>query len=209
VVTIGTESGGTQDLRTYFRVFWRWRLLFLAIVVAIPVAVYVLESGKPKTYQASTLIELQDVTVSLGTTSAPVQTGNIDAVARLVTTTPVAKVAAGLVHPHQDPGFMVKAVSALGLQADARTLVLVFKSTFRTSPASLINEICSISTEPAVPIRVFRSTLKSFPATAAPEPLRISTRAPRKAPKNSATVGFSPSANRNVANLRASGASLL
>ncbi len=112
MVTIGTESAGTQDLRAYFRIFWRWRFLFLAIVVAIPVAVYVLERGKPKTYQASTLIELQDVTVSIGTTSAPVQTGNIDAVARLVTTTPVAQVAAGIIRPHEDAGFMVKAVSA-------------------------------------------------------------------------------------------------
>ena len=113
MVTIGTESAGTQDLRAYFRIFWRWRFLFLAIVVAIPVAVYLLERGKPKTYQSSTLIELQDVSVSLGTTSAPVQTGNIDAVARLVTTTPVAKVAAGPDPPAPEhPGFMVKAVSA-------------------------------------------------------------------------------------------------
>jgi succinoglycan biosynthesis transport protein ExoP len=118
VVAIGTESGGTQDLRTYVRIFWRWRFLFLAIVVVIPFAVYFLESGKPKTYQSSTLIELQDVSVSLGSTSAPVQTGNIDAVARLVTTTPVAKVAGRLVHPPQDPGFMVKAVTAT---ADSNT----------------------------------------------------------------------------------------
>jgi polysaccharide biosynthesis transport protein len=84
----------------------------LAIVVAIPVAVYFYERGQPRTYQSSTLLELQDVSVQLGSTSAPVQTGNLAAVARLVSTTPVANIAAHLIHPPQSPGFMAKAVSA-------------------------------------------------------------------------------------------------
>src|SRR5437762_1657735 len=57
---------------------------------------------------------------------------------------------------------------------------------------------CSISTEPAVPMRVFLSTLRIFPAIAALPPLRTSTRAPRSAPRNSITVGRSPSARRSV-----------
>ena len=32
------ESTGQQDLRAHLRVFWRWKFLFLAIVVAVPVA---------------------------------------------------------------------------------------------------------------------------------------------------------------------------
>jgi capsular exopolysaccharide synthesis family protein len=114
VITIGTDSSGQQDIRAYLRIFWRWKLLFLAIVVALPFAVYLVERGKPRTYESSTLIELQDVSVSLGTTSAPVQTGNVQAIARLVTTTPVAKVAAGLMHPPGDPGTIVGDVSASG-----------------------------------------------------------------------------------------------
>ena len=112
MITIGADSGGQQDLRTYLRIFWRWKLLFIAIVVAIPFAVYLVERGQPKVYESSTLIELQDVSVSLGTTSAPVQTGNIQAIARLVTTTPVATIAARRMHPHQDPGFLLGSVSA-------------------------------------------------------------------------------------------------
>jgi receptor protein-tyrosine kinase len=112
VITIGRDSAGQQDLRTYFGIFRRWKFLFLAIVIAVPVIVYFYERGQPRTYQSSTLIELQDVSVQLGTTSAPVQTGNVAAVARLVTTTPVARIAARLMHPPDPSGFYASSVTA-------------------------------------------------------------------------------------------------
>jgi capsular exopolysaccharide synthesis family protein len=112
VITIGSNSTGQQDLRSYFRIFWRWKFLFLAIVVAIPVVVYVYERGQPRTYESSTLIELQDLAPGLGSTSAPVQSGNIAAVARLVTTTPVAQIAGRLMHPPEGAGFMLGSVSS-------------------------------------------------------------------------------------------------
>ncbi len=105
------ETTGQQDLRTYLRIFWRWKFLFLAFVVLIPLGAYVVERGKPKVYQSSTLIELQDVSAQgLGATGAPTVTGNLAAVARLVTTTPVADTAARLLH--QPPGSLTGEVSA-------------------------------------------------------------------------------------------------
>ncbi len=93
------ELTGQQDFRTYARILWRWKFLFAAFVVLIPLIAYLIESGKQKIYQSSTLIELQDVSASsLGTTGGPVASGNLDAVARLVTTTPVVEIAAGLLH---------------------------------------------------------------------------------------------------------------
>ena len=104
------EPAGQQDLRTYLRVFWRWKVLFLAFVVLIPVGAYLVERGKPKIYQSSTLMELQDISQGIGTTGAPIVTGNLATVARLVTTTPVADIAAGLLH--EAPGSLVGEVQA-------------------------------------------------------------------------------------------------
>ncbi len=93
------ESTGQQDLRTYLRIFWRWKFLFLAFLVLIPLASYLVERGKPNVYQSSTLVELQDISINTGASGAPIVTGNVDAVARLVTTTPVAAIAARFLHP--------------------------------------------------------------------------------------------------------------
>lgn len=103
------------DLRTYARIFWRWKWLFLAIVILIPLAVYLVERHKPNVYASSTLLELQDVSTSLGSSGAPVLSGNIDAVARLATTTPVAEIAARILHqPASSAGALGGAVSATG-----------------------------------------------------------------------------------------------
>ena len=102
------ESAGQQDLRTYLRVFWRWKLLFIAFVVLIPLGAYLVERGKPKMYQSSTLMELQDISQGIGTSGAPVVTGNLAAVARLATTTPVVDIAAKLLH--EPPGSLVNQV---------------------------------------------------------------------------------------------------
>ena len=104
------ESTGQQDLRTYFRVFWRWKLLFIAFVVLIPLGAYLVERGKPKIYQSSTLMELQDISQGIGTTGAPIVTGNLAAVARLVTTTPVVDIAARLLD--EPPGALANEVQA-------------------------------------------------------------------------------------------------
>lgn len=92
------DSTGQQDLRTYLRIFWRWKFLFLGFVIVIPLGVYLLENSKPKIYQSSTLVQLQDVTQGVGVSGGPVESGNLAAVARLVTTTPVIEVAAGILH---------------------------------------------------------------------------------------------------------------
>ncbi len=60
-MSVAPDSTGQQDLSTYLRIFWRWKFLLLAFVVLIPLAVYVVERSKPKVYQSSTLVELQDV----------------------------------------------------------------------------------------------------------------------------------------------------
>jgi capsular polysaccharide biosynthesis protein len=112
-MSMPTYSTGQQDLRTYVRIFWRWKLLLLAFLVLIPLGVYLIERGKSKVYQSSTLLEVQDVSVTVGSPGAPVLTGNLNAIARLVTTTPVARAAAGLLHEDRSTaGSLLSEISA-------------------------------------------------------------------------------------------------
>jgi capsular exopolysaccharide synthesis family protein len=110
------ELTGTKDLRAYLRMFWRWKWLLLSFVVAVPLIAYVIESGKTNTYQSSSLIGINSATVNSSVTgnAGSFSTSNITAIAELVTTTPVADVAAGLMHPPANPGQVVGEVSANG-----------------------------------------------------------------------------------------------
>ena len=107
---------GTKDLRDYLRMLWRWKLLFLVFLVAAPVAAYLLERGKPNVYQSSALVGVNQTTVntSLLSYGGSFSTTNVTAIAQLVTTSPVATVAADLLHPPANPGQIVGEVSASG-----------------------------------------------------------------------------------------------
>jgi succinoglycan biosynthesis transport protein ExoP len=119
------EAGNPkQDLRTILKVFWRWKVLFLVLLVVPPVAAYLLVRGKPKTYQSSALVALTATPGVIGQAQASQQ--NIASVARLVTTTGVAQVAAKLMKPPADPGSIAGEVSA---SADTDTGFITISAT--------------------------------------------------------------------------------
>ena len=109
------EFTGHNDLRSYLRILWRWKILFLVFVIGAPLVAYLVERGKPSTYSSSALVGVSEETVDtsvLGTDSGSFTTTNVAAIAQLVTTTPVANIAAGLLHPPGDPGQIVGEISA-------------------------------------------------------------------------------------------------
>jgi capsular exopolysaccharide synthesis family protein len=53
------------DVRRWARLLWRRKWLLLAIVVALPVSVYLVSSRLPKTYQSNTTINVQATAVGL------------------------------------------------------------------------------------------------------------------------------------------------
>jgi receptor protein-tyrosine kinase len=111
------EFTGHNDLRGYLRVLWRWKLLFIVIVVAAPAAAYFIERGKPNIYQSSALVGVNEATVNtalLGGSTGSFSTSNVTAIADLVTTTPVAVLAASLFHPPANPGQIASEVTATG-----------------------------------------------------------------------------------------------
>src|ERR1700745_29857 len=113
------ELTGTKDLRSYLRMFWRWKWVFLFFVIAAPAVSYALAGGQTKTYKSSALVGINSTTVNtalLNGTSGSFSTSNVTAIAELVTTPPVADLAAGLMPPRADPHQIVGEVSATGDQ---------------------------------------------------------------------------------------------
>jgi tyrosine-protein kinase len=125
------EVTGTKDLRAYFGMLWRWKWLFLFFVIATPVVAYLIERGKPSVYKSSALVGVNGATVSssLVNGSGSFSTTNITAIAELVTTTPVADIAAGLLSPPGNPGQVAGEVTATG---DATTNFLTISATDRS-----------------------------------------------------------------------------
>lgn len=110
------ELTGTKDLRSYLRMFWRWKWVFLFFLIAAPVVCYLIASSSPKVYKSSALVGINSTTVntSLLNGGGSFSTSNVTAIAELVTTTPVADLAAGLMKPPADPGQIAGEVSAQG-----------------------------------------------------------------------------------------------
>jgi polysaccharide biosynthesis transport protein len=102
------------ELRTYARILWRRKWIFLAVVIVIPVAVYLASARAAKVYQSSTLIEVQPTAVD--TTEGAAQGGPsaqfIAIAAKLIQTTGVAEAAARhLPGPPSSPGALLRATS--------------------------------------------------------------------------------------------------
>jgi len=85
-----------SDVRAYLKLLWRWKILVVAIVVAVPTAAYGYVSSQPKVYQSSVLMQVQQLTVdtSLFAEAPPPQGQVLTSAARLITTTGVAQAAA-------------------------------------------------------------------------------------------------------------------
>src|SRR4051794_2562088 len=111
---------GHTDLAGYFRALWRWKFLFLACLVAVMATAALLALREPDTYRSTALVGVGQTTVNAGSlgTGSSFSTTNVEAIAELVTTTPVAAIAAGLMHPPADPASAAGEVSAV---ADSRT----------------------------------------------------------------------------------------
>ena len=111
-----TMVGGTAEVnpRVYLRALWRRKWIFLAILVVIPVGVYLVVSREQKVYQSSALIEVQPVAVDpASAAAAQSSTQSVNAVAALITTTPVANQAAKrLPRPHPSGRSLLPDVTA-------------------------------------------------------------------------------------------------
>ncbi len=105
------DTAGGQDVKSYLRILWRWKLLFVAVFVVVPLGTYLFERGRHKLYQSSALIQPLNTSASPDASSSAGATP-VAAAARLVTTTPVAETAATLLSPSASPAALLKQVSA-------------------------------------------------------------------------------------------------
>ncbi len=92
--------GAAGDPQAYLRIVWRWRIVLLGILVAVPLGTYLYTNSQSRVYQSSTLMNIPAQAIStslLGGGAAPVSGSAADdanVAARLVTTTGVARGAA-------------------------------------------------------------------------------------------------------------------
>jgi capsular exopolysaccharide synthesis family protein len=97
------NASGT-DPRAYIKVFWRWKLVFLLCVVALPGGAYLLTAHQRKVYQSAALLQegglRVDSELAAGTTGASTSTGNtttaeiLGGEARIIETPSMARIAA-------------------------------------------------------------------------------------------------------------------
>src|SRR3954470_5070032 len=116
-----------NDFRAYLHALWRWKWLMLAFLVVIPTIAFVIESRKTPEYQSSALVRPQAVSIDVsqfgGQSLGP---QSIDAIARLVKTTAVAKAAAARMKHPPPVGTLLGEISAT---ADATTGFLTLTAT--------------------------------------------------------------------------------
>jgi capsular exopolysaccharide synthesis family protein len=98
---------GQTDPRTYAKVFWRWKLLFLVFLIGAPGVAYAIVSRQTKVYQSSLLLQEDSLAVDTslftsGAAPAPSSGTNSETLsgeARVIETTAVARLAARHLKP--------------------------------------------------------------------------------------------------------------
>jgi capsular exopolysaccharide synthesis family protein len=120
-----TTEPQSLDLRAYARILWRRKWIFLAVVVIVPVAVYLISASATKVYQASVVMEVQaapvDTSLLNGQGNLPT-TQSVAIAARLIQTPGVAQAAAQKL-PSPRPS-ADKVLSSIGVSVDPNTLFI-------------------------------------------------------------------------------------
>ena len=150
VETWTAEPGAAQrDPRTYLRILWRWKVLFLVVAVAVPAVVYVSRSSPPPVqYRASTLLQVQAVTVDQSLfTETFASPQSIETAARLIETTGVAEAAARFLRPPpENPRTLLDQVG-VDPDAEAGFITITGTDSRRARAAEIANAFASAVVE--------------------------------------------------------------
>jgi succinoglycan biosynthesis transport protein ExoP len=110
-----------DDPRTYLKLLWRWRVVFLALLVGCPLVAFALASSQAKVYQSQVLIEENPQTVDTslftsGTAPAPSTASTnetLAGLARVIKTLTVARLAAAHLNPEpSNPASLLNVITA-------------------------------------------------------------------------------------------------
>jgi capsular exopolysaccharide synthesis family protein len=113
------------DLRGYARILWRRKWIFLAVVVAVPVLVYVISASATKTYESSVLMEVHaapvDTSLLSGQGNLPTDQ-SVAIAARLIQTPGVAEAAARQLRPPRPSALAL--LNSISVSVDSSTLFI-------------------------------------------------------------------------------------
>lgn len=137
------------DIRQWGRLIWRRRWLLLAIVIAIPVAVYVGSSLLPKTYQSKATINVQATAGASTVLSRTVAKVDIEEAQTLMTTTVVGR----------------QAARVLGLPPSDARMLLGHISVAPTTPKSNFLTITAQASDPVEAARIANAFAKAVART--------------------------------------------
>ncbi len=107
-----------SDPRAYLKALMRWKFLFLACVVVVPLLAYLVTSREPRVFQSSALVQEGAIPTNsallLGEGAAGSSVGKqtLSGQARVIETPSVAKIAAQYISPPARPGALEAAISA-------------------------------------------------------------------------------------------------
>jgi capsular exopolysaccharide synthesis family protein len=129
------EFTGHRDIRAYLRTIWRWKLLIVVLVAGAPAAAYLLERNKPPIYSSTVTLDVNSQANSglpSSSGNSVFATGNLSAIAQIVTTSPLANIAGTLMRP---PESGAQAVSGVSATDDVTTGFLTITAT-KASPTN-------------------------------------------------------------------------
>jgi capsular exopolysaccharide synthesis family protein len=113
-----------SDFRAYLRILWRWKILFVTLLVGVPAIAFAAVSRESKSYQSTVLLQESPSNVDTSffvTGSGLVRSGTatangttLGALARIIETPPYAGAAAKLLHPPpKNPGSLLRQIKAV------------------------------------------------------------------------------------------------
>ena len=122
-----SDSRNDSDPREFFRLLWRRKWIILLCLVLIPLAAYVYSDRLTKTYESSTIIQVQGTATDTGIFAGqdlPTGTPNSDKIAALVETSGVADQASRILG--EPPGSVRGAITA---EANEKTEFITITAT--------------------------------------------------------------------------------
>jgi capsular exopolysaccharide synthesis family protein len=161
------------DVRQWGRLIWRRKWLLLAIVVAIPAAVYVGSNLLPKTYQSKATIDVKATAGASTVLSRTVAKVNPGEVQTLMTTTVVGRQAARILGlPPSAARSLLGHISVVPTSPDSNFLTIIAQDSDPAEAARIANAFARAvaRTRTSTAIRDINQAIATLTAQAAAEP---------------------------------------
>jgi succinoglycan biosynthesis transport protein ExoP len=141
-MTAVTTESQPLDIRAYAGVLWRRKWIFLATIVLLPAAVYLVSRSQSKVYEASVVMQVQPAPVDTSLLSGQVNVPTLqsaDVAARLIQTVGVAQAAARHLPPPRPSATALLRAMRVSVDQDTLLITLTAKASNPSRAAAMAN----------------------------------------------------------------------